>query len=111
MSLTFVKESLRKLDESTLQFMLKNYVGSGSGGAGVKLLLDEKDVTEGSTVKIGSQEARQMKPYMYGSVAYGDEILFTVKLDTPIKPGPHKIRLVCDIGGGETFSAEFEGTV
>jgi len=52
-----------------------------------------------------------MKPYMYGSVAYGDEILFTIKLDTSIKPGLHKIQLVCDIGGGESFSAEFEGTV
>jgi len=111
MSLTYVKESLKKLNESTLQFKLVNYAGSGSGGAGVRLLLDERDVTERSTIKIGSQEARPMKPYMYGSVSYSDEILFTVKLDTPIKPGLHKIRLVCDIGVGVPFSTEFEGKV
>ena len=111
MSLTFIKESLKRLNENTFQFKLVNNVGSGSGGAGVRLLLDGRDVTERSTVKIGSQEAKPMKPYMYGSVAYGDEILFTIKLDTSIKPGLHKIQLVCDIGGGESFSAEFEGTV
>jgi len=111
MSLTYVKESFKRLNENTLQFKLINYVGSGSGGAGVRLLLDGRDVTERSIIKIGSQEARPMKPYMYGSGAYGDEILFTVKLETPIKPGLHKIRLVFDIGGGESFSAEFEGTI
>ena len=77
MSLDYVEGSLKRVDEDALEFKLINHVESGSGYIGVKVLLDGKDVTDKLTMKIGTQEARQVRPYMFVTSDYGDEVLVT----------------------------------
>lgn len=111
MSLDYVEGSLKRVDEDALEFKLINHVESGSGYIGVKVLLDGKDVTDKLTMKIGTQEARQVRPYMFVTSDYGDEVLVTIKLDEPIKRGPHKVKVVCNVEPLGSYTAEFEGTI
>ncbi|MFQ6095545.1 MAG: hypothetical protein ACE5NN_05330 [Candidatus Bathyarchaeia archaeon] len=110
-SLDYVKDSLKRVSENVLEFELINHIESGSGYIGVNVLLDGKDVTEKSTMKIGEQEARQVKPYMFVASSYGDRVLFTIELDEPIKHDLHKVKVLCDVEMLGSYSAEFEGTV
>jgi len=111
MSVIYLKESLKRVDERTLQFMLVNRVDSGSADVGVKILLDGRDLTTRSTLRRGSGEPRPVTPRMYITSTYGDEFLVTVGSDAPIKPGLHKIDVTCEIDYLGTFSTGFEGTV
>lgn len=111
MSLIYLKKSLKRVDERTLQFKLVNGIDSGSADAGVTILLDGKDLTTRSTLRKGSGEFRPVKPFMYIISTYGDEFLITVKSNAPIELGPHKIEVICEIDNLGTFSAKFEGIV
>lgn len=110
-SLGYVKDSLRRVSDNVLEFKLVNHIESGSGYIGVKVLLDGEDVTDESTMKIGTQEARQVKPHMFVTSSYGDHVLLTIKLDEPIKRDLHKVRVTCNVDMLGSYSAEFEGTV
>lgn len=110
-SLNYVKDSLRRVSENVAEFELINHIESGSGYISVKVLLDGNDVTDKSTLKIGVQKARQVKPYMLVSSNYGDRVLLTIELDEPIKRDLHKVKVVCNVEMLGSYSAEFEGTV
>jgi len=111
MSLDYVKDTLRRVSQNALEFGLVNHIESGSGYVGVRVLLDGKDVTEKSTVKIGAQEVRQVKPQMFVTSYYGDGVLFTIKLDEPIRRDLHKLRVLCNVEMLGSYSAEFEGEI
>ena len=110
-SLDYVEDSLNRVDENTLEFKLINHVDSGSGYVGVRVFLDGEDVTDKSTMKIGTQKARQVRPYMFVTSDYGDQVLVTIKLDESIERGLHKVRVVCNVEMLGSYTAEFEGTV
>ena len=111
MSLDYVKDSLRRVSEKVLEFRLVNHVASGSGYVGGKVLLDGEDVTDKSTMKIGTQDARQVKRDMFVTSYYGDQVLFTISSDEPIKRSLHKIKVVCDVETLGSYTAELEGTI
>jgi len=110
-SLGYVKGSFRRVSENALEFKLVNHVESGSGSISVKVLLDGNDVTDRSTMKIGTQEARRVKPSMYVTSYYNDPVLVTVELDEPVKRDLHKVEVTCSVEMLGSFSAEFEETV
>ncbi len=107
-SLDYMKDSLRRVSENSLEFRLLNHIESGSGYINVKVLLDGDDVTDKSTMKIGTQEARQAKPYMYVTSYYNDQVLVTIELDEPIKRDLHKVEVTCYVEMLGSYSAEFE---
>jgi hypothetical protein len=111
MSLDYVEESLIRVNEKTLEFKLVNHIASGSGYIQAKVLLDGEDVTEKSAMKIGTQEARQLKRDMFVTSYYGDQVLFTISSDEPIKRSLHKIKVVCDVETLGSYTAELEGTI
>jgi len=111
MSLDYVEESLIRVNEKALEFKLVNHIASGSGYIQAKVLLDGEYVTEKSVMKIGTQEARQVKPGMFVTSYYGDPVLFTIGNDEPIAHGLHKVRVLCDVEMLGSYSADFEGTI
>lgn len=111
LSLGYVRDSLKSPNDSALEFKLKNLIDSGSGYIGVKVLLDGRDVTDRSTMKIGGQNATQVKPYMFVTSNYGDEVLVTIKLEGPKKRDLHKVNVICNVEMLGTYSTEFEGRV
>lgn len=111
MSLDFVKGSFGRAGENVLEFKLVNHVGSGSGSISVKVLLDGDDVTDKSMMKIGTQEARRVKPSMYVTSYHNDPVLMTIELDEPVKRDLHKVKVTCYVEMLGSYSAEFEETV
>jgi len=111
LSLDYVKGSFRRASENVLEFKLVNHVESGSGSISVKVLLDGNDVTDKSTMKIGTQEARSVKPSMYVTSYYNDPVLMTIELDEPVKRDLHKVKVTCYVEMLGSYSAEFEETV
>ncbi len=111
MSLDFVKGSFRRAGENVLEFKLVNHIESGSGSISVKVMLDGDDVTDKSTMKIGAQEARRVKPSMYVTSYYNDPVLMTIELDEPVKRDLHKVKVTCYVEMLGSYSAEFEETV
>lgn len=111
MSVDYLRGSLRRVDEKTIQFRLVNRIGSGSADVGIKVLLDGKDSTAWSTITRGNEGARPVKPSMEISSNYGDEFLVKVRSNTQIEPGPHKVEVNFYIGYLGSFTAKFEGTL
>ncbi|RJS85216.1 hypothetical protein CW702_01465 [Candidatus Bathyarchaeota archaeon] len=111
MSLRYIEGSLRRINENSIGFKLINYIESGAGYINLKVLLDGEDVTEESSIKIGGQEERKVKPYMFVSSNYGDEVAVTISREKPIRKGPHKIKVECTIDMLGFYSTEFEGEV
>ena len=111
MSLDFVKGSFRRVGESALEFRLVNHVESGSAYVNVKVLLDGNDVTTKSSMKIGTQEERQVKPSLYVTSYYNDPVLMTIQLDEPVRRGLHKVEVTCYVEMLGSYSTEFEETV
>lgn len=109
-SLDYVEDSLKRVDYNLLEFKLINHIASGSGFINVKVLVDEKEVTNSSTMKIEEQEATKVKP-MFVTSSYGDKVLFNIKLDEPLKHGYHKIKVDCGVEMLGSYSVKFEGTV
>lgn len=110
-SLGYEKGSFRRVSENVLEFMLVNRIESGSGYINVKVLLDGDDVTGKSTMKIGAQEARRAKPYMYVNSYYNDRVLITIELDEPVKQDLHRVKVSCSVEMLGSYSAEFEAKV
>ena len=108
LSLDFVKGSFRRAGENVLEFKLVNHIESGSGSISVKVMLDGDDVTDKSTMKIGAQEARRVKPSMYVTSYYNDPVLMTIELDEPVKRDLHKVKVTCYVEMLGSYSAEFE---
>jgi len=111
MSLRYVENSFRRIDENTLEFKLVNNIESGSGYVDVKILLDGKDVTDKSTMKIGTQESRKVSQYMFVTSNYGDDVIVQIKLDEPIEKGVHNVKVICNVEMLGTYTAEFKGSV
>jgi len=111
MSLRYVENSFRRIDENTLEFKLVNNIESGSGYVSVKILLDSKDVTDKSTMKIRTQESRKVSPYMFVTSNYGDDVIVQIKLDEPIEKGVHNVKVICNVEMLGTYTVEFKGSV
>jgi hypothetical protein len=111
MSLDYVKGSFRRVSENVLAFKLVNRIDSGSANINLKVLLDGEDVTGKSTMKIGGQETRRVKPSMHVTSYYNDLVLVTIELDGPVKRDLHKAKVTCSVEMLGSYSAEFEETI
>jgi hypothetical protein len=109
MSLDYVKDSLKRKNSSRIEFMLINHIASGSGFIDVKILVDDKEVTESAMMKIGEQEATEVKP-MYVTSNYGDLASVIIKPKETLKHGYHKIKINCNVENLGSYSVEFGGT-
>ncbi|HID90912.1 TPA: hypothetical protein EYP44_03025 [Candidatus Bathyarchaeota archaeon] len=108
----YSKGSLKNLDKDGdgipdhLRFKLVNLRGTGGIRLSIKVLVDGRDVTSKTTIQVADQKPRPIKPSIYVYSIYGDELTFEVRHGGEIKAGPHKVRLVSDIG-----PVEFEDSV
>ena len=111
--LSYKKGSMKNLDEDgdgvpdTLVFTLINSIGTGSAYVTIKVFVDGVEFTDKTLMSIAGEEFIKLKPDMYVSSTYGDEITFKILHKGEIKPGRHKVKLVGTIDGFEG-KMEFE---
>lgn len=110
MSITYVKNSFRKIDEKTIEFKIKNMIGSGNASISPKIFLDNEDVTEKSSMKIRDENFKKIEQKMDIYARYGDEITIKIDLDEPIKAGMHNIKVQINVNWPlwATLASEFE---
>jgi hypothetical protein len=97
LSIQYVENSFRKINEKTIEFKIKNMAGSGSVSVSPKIFLDNKDVTEKASMKIREKDFRKIEKKMDLDVYYGDEITIRIDLDEKIKTGIHNIKAQVDV--------------
>ncbi|MFH7836389.1 MAG: hypothetical protein QXL51_07315 [Candidatus Aenigmatarchaeota archaeon] len=97
MSIQYVENSFRKIDEKTIEFKIKNMVGSGRASISPRIFIDNKDVTERASMKIREEDFKKIEQKMDLDARYGDEITIRVDLDEKIEPGTHNIKAQIEI--------------
>ncbi|MEM2264794.1 MAG: hypothetical protein QXX03_06370 [Nitrososphaerota archaeon] len=97
MSIQYVENSFRKIDEKTIEFKIKNMVGSGRASISPRIFLDNKDVTEKASMKIREEDFKKIEQKMDLDARYGDEITIRIDLDEKIGPGTHNIKAQIEI--------------
>ena len=97
MAISYIEGGFKKIDEKSFEIKFKNLIGSGEATINPKILLDGKDITESTQIRIGSGEFREVKKEMGVYSFYGDEISIRIRLENPLANGQHKVKLVIEI--------------
>lgn len=97
MSIQYIENSFRKIDEKTIEFKIKNMAGSGSVSVSPKIFFDNKDVTEKASMKIREEDFKKIEQRMDLDARYGDEITIRIDLDEKIEPGIHNIKAQIEV--------------
>jgi hypothetical protein len=97
LSIQYVENSFRKINEKTIEFKIKNMAGSGSVSVSPKIFFDNKDVTEKASIKIREGEFKKIEQKMDLDARYGDEITIRIDLDEKIESGIHNIKTQIEV--------------
>ncbi|MCD6444036.1 hypothetical protein J7L70_03415 [Candidatus Bathyarchaeota archaeon] len=114
--LPYVKGSMENVDldedgvKETLVLKFQNRVGSGTASVDLRVSVDGVDYTEKSSIKIADGEPKPLKPNMYVTSYYGDEIAILINHGGEVKPGKHKVTLKISVNW-ETYETTIEDEV